>query len=156
MSSRYDAAAADVDPDNRLYWRYKPRRLEVEAIRDAMLAAAGRLDRTLGGSIMPFDNRQYVTGGSAPKGVHEKLAELYDSNRRTVYLPVIRNAPPPMLETFDFPNADTLNGRRDSTTVAPQALFMLNSEFVARQSEGAGATHRGSLAGRFVPHSPGI
>ena len=122
MSSAFDPNAATADPENRWLWRYPRRRLEVEAIRDAMLAVAGNLDPTVGGTIFPHGNFEYVR---QPR---------YDSPRRSLYLPVIRNNVYGMFQTFDFPDPSTLNGHRVSTVVAPQALFLMNSPFAAQQA----------------------
>src|SRR5436305_2669087 len=83
MSTAHDETAARLDPDNRLLWRFHRQRLEVEALRDAILAVSGGLDRTMGGSLLNVPNRQYVS-------VHKNY-ENYASPRRSVYLPVVRS-----------------------------------------------------------------
>lgn len=117
-----------ADPDNRLWWRRNRRRLEVEAVRDSLLAVSGRLDNTMGGTLLPSANRAYVTGTA------NNFPNIYNSNRRSVYLPVIRSALYELFQVFDFAEPSVLNGKRDSTTIATQALFMLNSSLVAEQS----------------------
>ena len=124
MSTRYDEAAAALDPENKLLWRFDRRRLEAEEVRDAILAVGGRLDLTMGGSLLPFANREYVTK-------RDKMVASYQSNRRSVYLPVYRSAVYDVLQTFDFADPSTLEGSRPTTTVTPQALFMMNSGIVA-------------------------
>jgi hypothetical protein len=128
MSTAYDEQAASADPDNRLHWRMNRRRLEAEAVRDALLAVSGRLDRTMGGSLFQGGNRAYVPG--YPNSSYDK----YDFNRRSVYLPVIRSDLYPVFQAFDFADPSVPNGVRAVTTVAPQALFMMNSKLMREQS----------------------
>jgi hypothetical protein len=128
MSSAYNEGAAQVDPDNRLLWRMNRRRLEAEAIRDAMLAVSGQLDRTMGGSLLDGANRTYVKG--YPNSVYDK----YDFSRRSVYLPVLRSMLYDVFQAFDFADPSAPSGERATTTVAPQALFMLNSKIMADQT----------------------
>ena len=129
MSSAHNPSAAATDPDNRLLWRYPRRRLEAEAIRDAMLAVAGNLDRTVGGSLLANGNFEYINNE------HSKGEVRYGSARRSVYLPVIRNNVFPFFQTFDFPEPSVMTGKRASTVVAPQALYLMNSPFAAKQAE---------------------
>jgi hypothetical protein len=124
MSTAYDEYASRTDPENRLYWRMNRRRLEAELIRDSLLAISGHLDCTMGGSLFTGANRAYVPG--YPNTTYDK----YDSNRRSVYLPVIRSDVYNVLQAFDFPDPSTPTGERATTTVAPQALFMMNSKLV--------------------------
>jgi len=126
MASSHPAAEASaaVDPENRLLWRFPLRRLEAEEIRDALLATTARLDRGLGGKTVPLRNRQFVFD-------HTSIDHTtYDSLRRAIYLPVIRNNLYPLFEQFDFPDPTMPTGSRAATVVAPQALFMLNSPLV--------------------------
>jgi hypothetical protein len=128
MSTAYDAEAALADPENRLLWRMNRRRLEVEAIRDSMLFVSGKLDRSMGGSLLGTRNFEYVTNDQS------RNQAQYDTPRRSVYLPVIRNAVFDVFQVFDFGDPSFLNGKRSSTTVAPQALFLLNGQFVLDQA----------------------
>jgi cytochrome c553 len=129
MSAAYDPGAAAVDAGNRLHWRMDVRRLEAEEIHDALRAVAGTLDRTMGGSLLHVGNREYLFDHTS------KDATKYESPRRALYLPIIRNNLYDFYQLFDSPDGTVLNGDRDSTTVAPQALFMLNSDLVAQSSE---------------------
>ena len=129
QGSRLRTDAAAIDPENRLLWRWAPRRIEAEAIRDAMLATSGELDRTIGGSLLAVENFAYVTNDQSGN------AASYDTPRRSLYLPVIRNAIYPFFATFDYTDAGISEGCRARTVIAPQALFMLNSPFVERQSK---------------------
>ena len=124
MSSRWDAAAAAADPENRLLWRMDRRRLEAEALRDALLAVAGTLDPTLGGSLLEVENAAYVTNDQSADQAR------YGAPRRSLYLPVIRNAPYELFAAFDYGDPSVPLATRPSTVVASQALFFLNSPLV--------------------------
>lgn len=113
-----------TDPENLLLWKFRLQRLEAEQIRDALLATSGRLDQTLGGKTVPLRNRQFVFNHTSVD--HTK----YDSLRRSLYLPIIRNNLYSLFEQFDYPDPTMPTGRRNSTTVAPQALLLMNSELV--------------------------
>jgi hypothetical protein len=121
LSNAYQQASFDrpdcrpVDPENRLLWRARRRRLEFEAMRDAMLHVAGRLDRQLGGR--PVD----VAGEAS-------------NRRRTVYGLVDRQELPAAYRAFDFASPDQSAGQRPRTTTPQQALFGLNSPFVIEQA----------------------
>jgi cytochrome c553 len=128
QSIKVDAPTFERDPENRLLARMNRRRLEAEAIRDSLLAVAGSLEESMGGTLLPTKNRAYVTSTANVDPV------VYVSNRRSIYLPVVRSALFDVFQAFDFADPSVLNGKRQSTTVAPQALFMMNSKFVAEQS----------------------
>ncbi len=123
-SSAGDATAAAADPENRLLSHFPARRLEAEAIRDAILAVSGQLDGRMGGSMMAVGNREWVFNHLSVDPTK------YDTNRRSVYLPVIRNNLYDVFQLFDYSEASAVSGSRNSSTVAPQALFMLNSDLV--------------------------
>ena len=137
MSSQPNAVHAAIDPENRLLWRMHRRRMEAEVVRDSLLAVAGNLDDRPGGRALPYDNFVNLNGDGKSRD-----PALYASNRRAVYLPVLRSALYEVFETFDFANPSTIQGRRQTTTVAPQALFMMNSELMDQASR--------SLADRIV------
>jgi cytochrome c553 len=115
QSASADASALEKDPDNKLLGRMNRRRLEVEPWRDAMLAASGTLDATLGGPS----------------------ANLADSNfrRRTLYGYISRHQLNELLRLFDFPDPNITSDRRTSTTVPLQQLFVLNSDFLGQQAK---------------------
>ncbi|TWU17223.1 Planctomycete cytochrome C [Novipirellula galeiformis] len=123
-SSTFDAHNNDVDPGNQFYWRYNLRRLEAEAIRDGLLAVSGTLDRTTGGNIMQYKTREYIFNHTS-----EDKSE-YVTSRRSIYVPVIRNHLYDMFQLFDYTDASVLTGDRNTSTIAPQALFMMNSELI--------------------------
>jgi hypothetical protein len=112
------------DPENRLFGRSDVRRLEAEAVRDAMLAVSGQLDSAIGGSMLAVKNRGYLFDHTS------KDTTDYNSRRRSLYLPVIRNNIYDLFQLLDYPDAAVPSGDRATTTVAPQALMMLNSDLV--------------------------
>ncbi|SIO61595.1 Planctomycete cytochrome C [Singulisphaera sp. GP187] len=124
MSAAFDPKGGEVDPENLLHWRFSPRRLEAEAIRDALLTVSGTLDPTMGGSLLNVENRGYFFDHTS------KDATNYNVPRRSVYLPVVRNHMYDAFDLFDYSEAGVTNGDRATTTVAPQALFMMNSTLV--------------------------
>jgi Protein of unknown function (DUF1553) len=128
MSSNYDAHAAEVDPENTLLWRASRRRLEAEEIRDAVTAVTGVIDLTEGGTMLSQKDREYVSNTSRRGGAD------YDLPRRSVYLPVVRSSMYEMFQAFDLPDPSTPNGDRNSTVVAPQALFMMNAALVLKST----------------------
>ena len=135
-STRPDPRSNQVDPENRLLSHFNRRRLQAEAIRDAILAVSGELDEVMGGSFLNTGNHAYVnnTGGAG--------SVSYDLNRRSVYLPVIRSGIYDVFQAFDFADPSTSNGKRIPTTVAPQALFMMNDRLILRCSD--------AMAGRLL------
>ncbi|HCA49095.1 MAG TPA: hypothetical protein DEP12_01730 [Planctomycetaceae bacterium] len=128
MSSTIHAQNHQQDPANAYLWRFPVRRLEAESIRDSILAVSGMLDREMGGSMLHVKNRQFLFDHTS------KDLTDYSSLRRSIYLPVIRNNLYDVFQLFDFNDASVINGNRDSTTVAPQALFMMNSPLVEEAS----------------------
>jgi len=128
QSSQASPEAVASDPQNRLLSHYPVRRLEGEAIRDAILATSGRLDRTLyGPSIQPYREE--------PKDYRKLHQGPLDGNgRRSIYIKVTRHEGSRFLDTFDFPNPTVARGNRDTTNVPAQALALLNDPFVLDQS----------------------
>lgn len=122
LTSDPSEAHLAADGDNDLHWRMNPRRLEFEALRDAMMLAAGKLN---------FERPEGIqvagTGGKGNGGRPRSLLDLGDPYR-TVYLPVMRDLLPDAYSTWDFPPPTQIKGQRDVTTVAPQALWFMNSE----------------------------
>ena len=128
MDSRFREDANKKDPENRWMWRFQPRRMEAEAIRDGILYAAGQLDLRMGGTLLRVKNRAYVTTSGT------SITDEYKHPRRSIYLPVVRSSLFEMFSTFDFADPTASNGDRSTTTVAPQALFMMNSQFMDEQA----------------------
>tara|TARA_B100001123_G_C15328616_1_gene1030429 strand:+ start:422 stop:3742 length:3321 start_codon:yes stop_codon:yes gene_type:complete len=127
MSTEFDPKSASIDPENRFWWRMNRRRLEAELIRDTILVMGDSLDLSMEGTLLPTANRQYVTSTANVDPV------TYTSIRRSVYLPVVRSALYDLFQAFDFADPSYLSGQRQTTTVAPQALFLMNSQLVAEQ-----------------------
>jgi mono/diheme cytochrome c family protein len=136
-STRHPNAAvlAEKDPKGELYATFRPRRLAAEEIRDAMLAASGELNRMVGGiPCRPDINMEVamqprqIMGGTA--SVYEPDPKPQQRNRRTIYAEKIRGVRDPFMETFNQPGPDKSCELRETSTVAPQALTLLNAEEV--------------------------
>jgi hypothetical protein len=128
QSSLPQDATAQADPENRLWGRFEVRRLEAEAVRDALIAVGGKLDRTVGGSLLEVKNRAYFFDHTS------KDKTNYNNNRCSIYLPIVRNNVYDVFQLLDYPDAAVSSGDRATTTIAPQALLMMNSDLVARAS----------------------
>jgi len=129
LSQTYQQSASNpggekADPENQLFGRANRRRLEAECLRDTMLAVSGKLSPDRGGPTYP-------TTLAADYGFKA------NDTRRSVYLPVFRNALPEALEAFDFADPSMVTGRRNVSTVAPQALYLMNHPFPAEQAKHA-------------------
>ncbi len=164
LSTEHHEANLAADPKNRLLWRANRRRLEVEAIRDAMLSIGGQLDverptsSPLSKLGMDLIQRPLRQDGPAVD------PSIYPTNHRTIYIPIIREEEPRLLALFDFPNTGAANGRRSATSVATQALFMMNNRFVSEQArrtaerllkaDGPGTPERVDLAYRWILSRP--
>ncbi len=134
MSSEFDAANAEIDPDGIYLWRMPKKRLEAEVIRDAMLAAAGVLaDKPRVGSPVAFIEGE--TRGPLVDRVLATMASGQGDNFRSVYLPIVRDRVPESLEVFDFAEPAFVTGKRDATNVPTQALFLMNSAEIARLAD---------------------
>ena len=133
LSSEVSLANSAVDPANRLIWRHSPRRLDAEEIRDATLAAAGTLDlrRPEASPVKDLKVMELPNNGPLARRLGEQAIA---STHRSVYLPMLRGLIPTSLEVFDFAEQGMVTGSRDTTTVATQALYLLNDPFVRRQS----------------------
>ncbi|MEX1098154.1 MAG: DUF1549 and DUF1553 domain-containing protein [Planctomycetales bacterium] len=124
--ARDAAGEVAADPKNVLYWRFPHRRLQAEELRDALLAVSGRLDPRMGGpGVRPPLPANF--GGSQPWKV---TPDERGHDRRSVYIHAKRNLPFPLLQAFDLPDMHESCGRRPATTIAPQALALLNDEAV--------------------------
>jgi len=134
MSKDWNADYAGEDPDNRLLWRFPYRRLEVEAIRDSMLAVSGRLNpKMYGPSMYPHVPKEALDGHSDPDKIWKPFDEE-EASRRTIYAHIKRSMVVPMLEVLDLCDTARTAARRSVTTVAPQALTLFNSDFTNRQA----------------------
>jgi len=128
LASQHSENNYAVDPDNTLLWRANVRRLEAEALRDAMMSVAGTLN------IDPAKGSLVQNLKAGEVGKNGGIQFLKSFNHRSVYLPIVRNYVPEFLQIFDFAEPSSVIGRRDVTTVSTQALFLLNDKFVIDQS----------------------
>jgi hypothetical protein len=128
VSAMQTAEAAD--PQNLLFHRQNVKRLEGEAIRDAILAVSGRLDRTMYGPSVPIYLTPFMQGRGRPK----ESGPLDGNGRRSIYIAVHRNFLSPMMLAFDTPIPFTTIGRRNTSNVPAQALILMNDPFVAEQA----------------------
>jgi hypothetical protein len=137
QASGLTAVARRVDPDNRLLWRQRMRRLEAEPLRDGVLAVAGTLNVQMFGAPVAIQRQGdgEVTTAADTAG-----------QRRSVYLQVRRSQPVTLLQVFDQPVMETNCTRRTTSTVSSQALTLLNSDFMVRQAE--------AFADRVLRESP--
>jgi hypothetical protein len=137
----YSRRAVSLDADNQLLWRFPPRRLEAEAVRDAVLAASGQLNTEAGGpSFRPFDVLKFPANAYLPV---DKIGAEF--NRRTVYRMNVNSGKEPLLDAFDCPDPSVKTPRRGVTTTPLQALALMNNSFLQR--------HAGLLAERALKES---
>ncbi len=159
-SSQFDQKSFEVDPENELLWRFEPRRLEAEAIRDSILMISGDLQSerpyasivgrsgdglVREGSILSVASpgEQKSMGGRGMRrrrgdggGVKPSVATIdQPSGHRSVYLPVVRDNVARSLDVFDFADANMVVGKRESSNTPDQGLYFLNSKFVIDQSQ---------------------
>jgi hypothetical protein len=132
----------DADPGNRLYGHFPRRRLSAESLRDALLAVSGRLNRALRGPGVSPE----LPNGFSKREAWKVSSDPADRARRSIYILSKRNLPYPLLEVFDLPDMHESCARRTQTTVAPQALMLLNSELVLDYAQ--------SFAGRLLRDNP--
>jgi hypothetical protein len=143
QSGAYDDAAAKVDSEATLLWRFPPRRMEAEAIRDSVLAVSGRLNRAMGGP--GFRLYRYTVDNVATYYPLEKFGE--DTYRRAVYQQAARSVRSELLGQYDCPDSSLPEPKRVVTTSPLQALALLNNSFLVDQSK--------HFAERLQRESPG-
>ncbi|HIG82362.1 MAG TPA: DUF1553 domain-containing protein [Verrucomicrobiales bacterium] len=119
-----DLRLEKVDLENKLHWRQNRRRLQAEAIRDAVLSVSGKLDTKSGGNTIKL-------------GTTTEYGYQFDDTRRSLYAPVFRNTPLEILAVFDFADPNLVVGSRTTSSVPTQALFLMNSPFVRAQAAAA-------------------
>jgi mono/diheme cytochrome c family protein len=138
LDSRGDPRNTEADPDNHLIWRMSPRRLDAETLRDSMLAASGLLNLTppLASAVAQAgegpSNRPQLASAGAVQAANDPR-----NNRRSVYLPVVRDNLPEAIELFDGADPSLVVSERPTTTVPAQGLFLLNSPFALRVADAA-------------------
>jgi hypothetical protein len=136
QSSQTRAECVAVDPENKLLWRANRRRLDLEALRDSLIAVAGHLDEKMGGPSVSLTDAPF-------------------SNRRSVYGFIERQNLPAFFRTFDFANPNTHTPERPQTTAPQQALFLMNSPFAIEQATFLAArSETQGVAGVEPPASP--
>jgi hypothetical protein len=130
QASQFRAEAAAVDAQSQLLWRYVPRRLEAEPLRDAILAVSGKLDLRMGGpGFLPFEpNDNYV------RVYNPKVQFGPEDWRRMIYMTRIRMHPEATFGAFDCPDGGQIAPRRSQSTTPLQALNLLNSPFLIEQA----------------------
>lgn len=135
LSCDMDETNFAADPDNTLCWRMNQRRMDAESLRDSMLFASGALDlKRRPGSILA-DVGEGPVGGPRNKVIVEDQIVKANGTYRSLYLPIARNVTAETLAVFDFSDPSTVQGARQITTVPPQSLYLMNSQFVSQQSE---------------------
>jgi len=117
MSSDRSEKTETADPDNKWLASQTRKRLDAEAIRDALQMVSGTLDLTMSGDMVR-------------PGTKAEYGYQFDEGRRSVYLPVFRNCLPDTFATFDFPDPNLSTGKRATSTLPTQALYLMNSDFV--------------------------
>jgi mono/diheme cytochrome c family protein/cytochrome c553 len=133
QSSASDERRSRIDASNRYLWRANRRRLEAEAVRDAVLATSGKLDLTMGG---PSARQFFFKDDHSPVYDYARFAVDDPANlRRAVYRFIVRSVPDPLMDCLDCPDASLLTPKRNTTLTALQALAMLNNALVVRQAE---------------------
>ena len=129
QSAEGRADATERDPNNTLYWRFDRRRLSAEEIRDSLLVAGGKLDRTSGGAH-PFPPES-----SWSFTQHVPFSAIYETDQRSVYLISLRQRKHPFLALFDGADTNASTSVRQTTTVPTQALYFMNDPFLHKQAE---------------------
>ena len=125
---------ARLDPENRLLWRQRQRRLEAETVRDATLAVSGQLNPQMSGpSVYPKLPQAVLDGQSRPGDGWGKSDER-QSSRRSIYIFVKRSLAVPELDLLDMPDTTSSCDHRPVSTTGPQALTFMNGEFMQQQA----------------------
>jgi hypothetical protein len=132
QSSAFRKDAAEIDDSDKYLWRFPRQRIDAEVIRDSALYLGGLLNLKMGG---PGVYAELPTGMPAPRGGWDTEQDPAERNRRSIYIFVRRNSRYPMLEVFDLASTQETCPRRDVTTIAPQALSLLNSKLSREWSE---------------------
>src|SRR5262249_27542896 len=146
QSARHHPRFAETDADNRLLWRMNRTRLDAESVRDSVLLAAGKLDRTMGGpSVKQFIQKPGSHVTPEVDYFHFEV-DRRENFRRSVYRFIFRTLPDPFMEALDCPDSSQLTPARNVSVSPLQALAMLNNKFMVRLSEHLAA--RAGKAGR--------
>ena len=142
LSSRNDITATQIDPENKLFWRMNPQRLDAEAIRDSALAVSGELLVSQGGPSLVLENVEntgsLVQSGVNPPNYNHRKPRPSQEFERTIYLPVMRTGFPGadrIRSYFDFVNPAQIAGRREQSVVPTQSLFLMNNDLLRHRSK---------------------
>jgi Protein of unknown function (DUF1553) len=136
QAAAFDEKRATIDPENRLLWQRPPVRLESEALRDSMLAVAGTLNPAVfGPSFKPPIPAEAMQSRNDKSPYPGDAKDTPETRRRTIYMFHKRVVQYPLMQAFDAPDAQQSCARRANTTVAPQALALLNDPFVRLRAE---------------------
>lgn len=136
QAATFDEAKSTQDPENRLLWHRRPLRLESEALRDSMLSVAGTLNPAMfGPSFKPPIPAEALQARNVKDPYPTDARDTSKTRRRTLYMFHKRVVQYPLMQAFDAPDAQVSCGRRMNTTVAPQALALLNDPFVRLRAE---------------------
>ena len=131
---KWDQPRYEIDPENKLFWRKEPRRLEGEIIRDSIMNTAGTLNRKMfGPSVKPWVSKDAINTGSTNKWP-VNVKDGPDTWRRSIYVFMRRSMRVPFFEVFDVPDGMQSRGVRELTTVPTQALMLMNNQFVREQA----------------------
>ena len=133
-SADQSAANSAADPDNQLLWRYRPQRLEAEALRDSIMTVSGGIDLTVGGPPIFPHIPEEILRVSAEKGFWDNQPDGPEVWRRSVYVYRRRSLGFPFFDTFDLPDQNQTAAARNVSTVATQALTLMNNQFVLGQA----------------------
>ena len=151
MSSKADRPECiAADEPNDLLWRQNRRRLEAEAIRDAMLAVSGSLHPATGGRGFFMQVGPDSLAGQSRPGLGWEVSHPLERTRRSIYGYVKRTLLVPELEALDFTNTTSPVGERAVTTVAPQALLLVNGDFARSRAGALAESVEGDLAGAGI------
>ncbi|MED5586986.1 MAG: DUF1553 domain-containing protein, partial [Verrucomicrobiota bacterium] len=124
LSSKSGTLQKKTDLENLLHWRQNRRRLQAEAIRDSILSVSGALDKKIGGPTIKA-------------GTKTEYGYNFEGSRRSIYVPVFRNTMPEIMQVFDFADPNLVIGKRTTSSVPTQALFLMNNPFVRQQAKTA-------------------
>ncbi|WP_044256772.1 PSD1 and planctomycete cytochrome C domain-containing protein [Rhodopirellula sp. SWK7] len=142
---------ATIDPGNDLFWRFDPRRLSAEEVRDSILAVAGTLNPIPYGPSFYEDLSPEVLAGQSRPGKGWGKSNESERNRRSVYIHVKRSLLTPMLSAFDFPEPDTTCEARFATLQPGQAMSLLNSDFIHKKASQLAEAVRNDIRGESAP-----
>jgi hypothetical protein len=135
MASTYNTAYFKADPDNKNLWRYSPKRVDAEVIRDSILMVSGQLDQAAPTASVVAEQGHTIAGGRAFFRSSDNPYDPAGAKFRSVYLPIVRDMLPTALKSFDFPESMLTGSKREQNNTSTQALYMLNNKFIVAHSD---------------------